>query len=215
MGDKALDPTHNNLVNQQAMTLRAANPTFEDGLACAHYANESSEGFMRVMFGRRYEEIIANAFLQPDHDTSYQNVTFAECDNAIAGMILAYTEAQHRRSSREPQRKAAGRLRLQMRIVEVLLSPLMRLNDSIEEGDFYIQFIAVDRQRRGAGVGSLLLDAVEDQARDSGSTRLSLDVSTKNEVARRFYEHRGWNVESEWPNRWFMPSLSVRMTKPL
>ena len=102
-----------------------------------------------------------------------------------------------------------------MRIVEVLLAPLMRLNDSIEEGDFYLQFIAVDRQRRAAGVGSLLLDAVEDQARESGSTRLSLDVSTKNEVARRFYEHRGWNVESEWPNRWFMPSLSVRMTKPL
>ncbi|QDG75828.1 N-acetyltransferase [Labrenzia sp. PHM005] len=202
-------------MNQPSVTLRAANPTFDDGLACAHYANEASEGFMQVMFGRRYEEIIANAFLQPDHDSSYQNVTFAECDNTIVGMILAYTEAQHRRSSREPQRKAAGRLRLRMRIVEVLLAPLMRLNDSIEEGDFYLHFVAVDRERRAAGIGSVLLDAFEDQARASGSTRLSLDVSVRNEVARRFYEHRGWNVESEWPNSWFMPSLSVRMARPL
>ena len=170
---------------------------------------------MRVMFGRHFEEIIANAFLQPDHDTSYQNVTFAECDNAIVGMILAYTEAQHRQSSWEPQRKAAGRVRLRMRIVEVVLAPLMRLNDSIEEGDFYLQFIAVDPETRTSGVGSVLLDALEDQARAHGSTRLSLDVSTNNEVARRFYERHGWDVDFEWPSLWFMPSLSVRMTKPL
>ena len=44
---------------------------------------------MRVMFGRRFEDIIATAFMQPDHDTSYQNVTFAERDTDIVGMILA------------------------------------------------------------------------------------------------------------------------------
>ncbi|MEM7016534.1 MAG: GNAT family N-acetyltransferase [Pseudomonadota bacterium] len=202
-------------MNQPLVTLRAANPTFEDGLACARYANEASEGFMQVMFGRRFETVIADAFLQPNHDTSYQNVTFAECDNTIVGMILAYTEAQHRLSSLEPQRKAAGRLRLRLRIVEILLAPLMRLNDSIEAGDYYLQFIAVDRERRVGGVGSVLLDAFEAQARASGSTRLSLDVSTTNEVARQFYMHRGWQVESEWPNLWFMPSLSIRMTKML
>ena len=50
------------------MTLRAANPTLEDGLACARYANEASEGFMQVMFGSRFEAIIAEAFLIPDHE---------------------------------------------------------------------------------------------------------------------------------------------------
>ena len=170
---------------------------------------------MRVMFGRHFEDIIATAFMQPNHDTSYQNVTFAERDTDIVGMILAYTEAQHRRSSRQPQRKAAGRLRLRMRVVEVVLAPLMRLNDSIEVGDFYLQFIAVDQEIREGGVGSVLMDALEEQAHASGSTRLSLDVSTGNEVARRFYERRGWSVGWEWPKIWFMPSLSVRMTKPL
>ena len=102
-----------------------------------------------------------------------------------------------------------------MRIVEIFLAPLMRLNDSIEEGDFYLQFIAVDKAIRVDGVGSVLMDSFEEQAHARGSTRLALDVSTKNEVARRFYERRGWKVESEWPQLWFMPSLSVRMTKPL
>jgi len=202
-------------MDRHSVTLRAANPTTEDGLACARYANEASEGFMRVMFGRRFEEIITTAFLQPDHDNSYQNVTFAECGNSIVGMILAYTEAQHRRSSRQPQRNAAGRLRLRMRTIELLLAPLMRLNDSIEEGDYYLQFIAVDKAIRVGGVGSVLMNAFEEQARASGSTRLSLDVSTSNEVARRFYERRGWVSEWEWPKAWFIPSLSVRMMKPL
>ena len=202
-------------MNRHSVTLRAANPTFGDGLACARYANESSEGFMRVMFGRRFEEIIATAFLQPDHDTSYENVTFAECDNTIVGMFLAYTEAQHRCSTRQPLRNAAGGLRLRMRTMELLLVPLMRLNDSIEEGEFYLQFIAVDEAVRVSGVGSVLMNALEEQARASGSTRLALDVSISNKMARRFYERRGWVPEWEWTKVWFMPSLSVRMTKSL
>jgi ribosomal protein S18 acetylase RimI-like enzyme len=210
-----IEPTIVERMTRHQVTLRTANPTFEDGLACARYANQASEGFMRVMFGRRFEDIIATAFMQTGHDTSYQNVIFAERDNDIVGMILAYTEAQHRHSSRQPQRKAAGRLRLRMRVVELVLAPLMRLNDSIEEGDFYLQFIAVDQSIRAGGVGSALMDALEEEALAHGSTRLSLDVSTSNEVARRFYEHRGWVINWEWPKVWFIPSLSVRMTKPL
>ncbi len=202
-------------MDQHSMALRAANPTFEDGLVCARYADEASEGFMRLMFGRRFAGIIATAFTQPGHDLSYQNVTFAERDNVIVGMILAYTAEQHRGSSFQPLKQAAGRLRLRMRILLILFGPLMRLNDSIADGDFYLQFIAVEKAVRVDGVGSALMDSLEEQARASGSTRLCLDVSTKNEVARPFYERRGWNVEAEWPKLWFMPSLSVRMTKPL
>ena len=202
-------------MDRHSIALRAANPTFEDGLACARYADEAAEGFMRLMFGRRFGDIIATAFTQPDHDLSYQNVTFAERDNVIVGMTLAYTAEQHRRSSRQPLERAAGRLRLRMRILLILFAPLMRLNDSIAEGDFYLHAIAVDKVIRVDGVGSVLMDSFEEQARASGSTRLSLDVSTKNEVARRFYERRGWKVESEWPKLWFIPSLFVRMTKPL
>jgi ribosomal protein S18 acetylase RimI-like enzyme len=159
--------------------------------------------------------IIATAFTEPDHDFSYQNVTIAERDNVIVGMTLAYTAEQHRRSSRQPLERAAGRLRLRVRIALILFAPLMRINDSITDGDFYLQSIAVDKTVRVEGVGSVLLGSFEEQARANGSTRLSLDVAPDNEVARRFYERRGWNVESEWPKLWFIPSLSVRMTKLL
>ncbi len=202
-------------MNKPSIILRPAVATFDEGLMCAHFANEASEGFMQVLYGRCYPEIMAKAFLQPGHDMSYQNVTFAVYDDDIVGMILAYTEAQHRASSIEPQRQAAGPWRLRMRMIELFMGPLMRLNDSIESGDYYLHFIAVDQAKRVGGIGTVLLEEFERQARASGSSRLSLDVSTKNEVAQRFYKNRGWAVDFAWPNRWFMPSVSLRMTKRL
>jgi len=203
-------------MDRHSIVLRAANPTFDEGLACARYLDEAAEGFFRFWLGRRAAHIIAAAFAQPDHDLSYQNVTFAERDNVIVGMALGYTAEQHRRSSREPLKRAAGRSNLRMRIVRMLFAPIMRIIDSIADGDFYVQAIAVDTELRGNGVGSVLMDSSEDRARTSGSTRLSLDVSAKNKGARRFYEHRGMNVESQWPKRLAIPVLKFnRMTKVL
>ena len=203
-------------MDRHSIVLRAANPTFDEGLAFARYADQAAEGFLRFMLGRRAGRIIATAFAQPDNDLSYQHVTFAERDNVIVGMASGYTAEQHRRSSRQTLKRAAGRCTLRMRIVLILFAPLMRIIDSIADSDFYVHAIAVDKELRGEGVGSVLMDSLEERARASGSTRLSLDVSAKNEGARRFYERRGMNVEFQWPKRLAIPGLKLyRMTKGL
>lgn len=204
------------LVNHHPIVLRAANPTIGEGLAFAHYIDEAAEGFFRLMLGRRAAQILATAFAQPDHDLSYQNVTFAEHDGVIVGMALGYTAEQHRRSSRSPLKRAAGRGNLRMRIVQLLFAPMMRIIDSVDQGDFYLQAIAVDEELRGHHIGSALADFIEGQARASGSARLSLDVSAGNEEARRFYDRRGMTIESQWPKRLALPGLKFyRMTKTL
>jgi ribosomal protein S18 acetylase RimI-like enzyme len=203
-------------MDRQSIVLRAAIPTFDEGLAFARYLDEAAEGFFRFMLGRRAEQIVATAFIQPDHDLSYQNVTFAERDNVIVGMVSGYTAEQHRRSSQQPLKEAAGRRNLRMKIVLTLFAPLMRIIDSIADGDFYLQAIAVDNEIRGDGVGSVLIDSFEERARASGSIRLSLDVSAKNEGANRFYKRRGMAVASQWPKRLPIPGLRFyRMTKTL
>ena len=203
-------------MDRHSIVLRVANPTFDEGLAFARYLDEAAEGFFRFMLGRHAEHIIATAFAQPDHDLSYQNVTFAERDNVIVGMVCVFTAEQHRRSSREPVYRAAGGHNLRMRIVDTLFAPMKRIVDSIPDGDFYLQAIAVDKELRGDGVGSVLMDFVEERARASGSTRLSLDVSARNQGACRFYERRGMSVESQWPKRFPIPGLTFyRMTKGL
>jgi ribosomal protein S18 acetylase RimI-like enzyme len=203
-------------MDRHSINLRPANPTEDDGLAFARYLDQAAEGFFGFMLGRRARHIIAAAFAQPEHDLSYQNVTFAERDNVIVGMVSGYTATQHRRSSRRPLKEAAGRRNVRMRIVLILFAPLKRIIDSIADDDFYLQAIAVDEELRGEGLGALLMDFIEDRARETGATRLSLDVSAKNQGACRFYERRGMVVGSQWPRRFKIPALKFyRMTKTL
>ena len=203
-------------MDQDSITLRAAKPTMDEGLAFARYLDEAAEGFFRFMLGRHAQDIIATAFLQPDHDLSHQNVTFAEHEDAVVGMVSGYTAKQHRASSRRPLKEAAGKRNLRMRSVLLLFAALIGIIDSIADEDFYLQAIAVDKELRGAGLGSILMDHLEGRARSSGSTRLALDVSAKNEGARRFYKRRGMTVESQWPKRLPIRALKFhRMTKKL
>lgn len=203
-------------MDRHEIRLRFANPTLEEGLAFARYLDQAAEGFFRLMLGNRAEQIIATAFVEPDHDLAYQNVTFAEHGNVIVGMASGYSAEQHRRSSSHPLQQAAGKRHLRMRLVRILFAPLMQIIDSITDGDFYLLAIAVDEQLRSEGIGSVLMDAFEDQARANGSTRLCLDVSAKNKSARRFYERRGMKIESKWPKHLPIPGLKFyRMVKTL
>ena len=201
-------------MDRHSITLRAANPTLDEGRVFARYLDEAAEGFFRFMLGRDAGDIIARAFVVPGHDLSHQNVTFAERDNVIVGMVSGYTAEEHRRSSLRPLKQAAGRHHLRMNVVLILCAPALRIIDSVADGDYYLQAIAVDKELRGEGIGSFLIDSLEERARASGSTRLALDVSVKNESARRLYERRGMTVESQWPKRLPIPGLRFyRMTK--
>lgn len=196
--------------------LRAAKPTIEEGRVFARYLDTAAEGFFRFMLGRRAVDIVATAYLQPNHDLSFENGFFAERDKVIVGMVSGYTAEQHRRSSRRPLEEAAGKWNLQMVVVTTLFAPLLRIIDTIGDGDFYLQAIAVDQELRGEGVGSVLMDFIEERAVASGSGRLALDVSAKNQGARGLYERRGMSVESQWPKRLVMPGMRLfRMTKEL
>ena len=203
-------------MDRNSIVLRAANPTPAEGLEFARYLDEAAEGFFRFMLGPRAGDIIATAFALPDHDLSYQNATFAEREGAIVGMTSGCTAEQHRRSSLQPLIQAAGRHNLRMAIVRRLLAPLLRIIDSIVDGDFYLQTIAVDEGQRGNGLGAILLDSFERHAHDEGATRLALDVSAGNLGAVRFYERHGMTIESQWPKRLKIPGLKLyRMVKSL
>jgi ribosomal protein S18 acetylase RimI-like enzyme len=202
------------VMNKHSIVLRAANPAHDEGLFFARYLDEAFGGFFNLMLGRRFAGIVATAFIQPDHDFSYQHTTFAERDQVIVGMATGYTAGQHRRSTNLPLKQAAGD-RVFSLVGVTLLCARLRFLGTHTDGDFYLQAIAVDREHRGKGIGSALLDSIEDRARASGSTRLCLDAYGRNEGARRFYERHGMTVESERPILLFIPRFIVRMTKIL
>ena len=202
-------------MSRETIILRGGEPTIEEGLVFARYLDEAAEGFMRFMLGRRAPRILAEAYTRPDNDYSFQNVVFAEDDGSIVGMASGFTAAERGRFSDQPLKRAAGFPAVRMRVVRIVCAPLFRILTSIPDGDFYLLAMAVDKQMRGRGVGSTLMDHVEERARRNGSRRLCLDVAVKNAGARRLYEHRGMSVEARWPKLRLLPPLFVRMAKEL
>ena len=203
-------------MSKAALMFRSANPTNKEGRLFARYLDQAAEGFFGIMLGGRSEEIIAQAYLQPDHDLSYQHATFAELSQTVVGMVSGYTALQHQQASDQPLKQAAGRYNLRFLTISILFAPLMRILGTIAEGDFYLQAIALNKEFRGAGLGSALMDFAEEQAHKRGCKRISLDVSADNHVARKLYERRGMSIESRWPKRLSILKLKLyRMTKVL
>jgi ribosomal protein S18 acetylase RimI-like enzyme len=203
-------------MGQHSLVLRAAKPTFDEGLACARYLDEAAEGFYKFMLGVRAADLLATAYVQPNNSYSFENVTFAERDRRIVGMALGFTATQRLHFSDQPLKEAAGYPTLRVMVVSTLLAPLFRILETMHDGDFYLLAIAIDQEARGQGVGSALMEAAEERARACRAARLTLDVSAKNGGARRLYERRGMAVESQWPKRLPLPGMKLyRMTKTL
>jgi len=59
----------------------------------------------------------------------------------------------------------------------------------------YISSVAVDDQRKGQGLGRILMNAIEAKAKEFGCRDVVLDVWQANTSAIGFYEHLGYGVD--------------------
>lgn len=62
----------------------------------------------------------------------------------------------------------------------------------------WINDLVVTESVRGEGIGTALLDRVEELARRRGCFRMSLETSTWRMETHRFYEHKGWTDFGTW-----------------
>ena len=71
---------------------------------------------------------------------------------------------------------------------------LVLLDESAKPNEFIVSSISVSEQSRGLGVGTRLMNAAEELARESGKNLMSLGVVGQNKDARRLYERLGYRV---------------------
>jgi len=203
-------------MTSESVTVRPAVATIDEGLLFAQHLNVAADGAFRVLLGRDYDRVIAEAYLSPGHDLSYETAVFAERSSRIAGMASGYTSQQHEQSSDEPLRRAAGFRMVRMAAFSVLGRGMKRFIKTVPDGDYYLLAVAVDDQHRGSGIGSMLLDYSEEAGRAAGCGRIVLDVAENNAGARQLYKRRGMTVEATSPSILRIPNTrAYRMIKPL
>lgn len=196
--------------------LRPAEPTPADAVMVARYIEQAADGLFRALLGSPWERILAEVVVEPDHTLSFENVLVAELDGHPVGALSAYSGAAYAGKPDDALWRAAGWRRIRLAVAFVGAFRFMRFVGRIEPEAYYVQAVAVDPDRQGLGIGSLLLDAARDQAVDAGATHLALDVLESNVDARRLYERIGF-VEADRSARvLFQPgSRVVRMVCPL
>jgi ribosomal protein S18 acetylase RimI-like enzyme len=202
-------------MSEGEIRLRPAAATVLEGRSFARHLDAATDGLFRLLLGRRFVEIIADAFVQPGHDLSFEHVTFAKMQGRIVGSASAYSAVAHADADHRPLLSAASWRAARLLPMVVLMWPMVRFLDDVRDGDYYLQAIAVDDDRRGAGIGGRLIEHVEECARAAGCRRLTLDVAIENEDARRLYERLGLTVEATSPRSLLPDSRVHRMAKTL
>jgi ribosomal protein S18 acetylase RimI-like enzyme len=201
-------------MGQEQIVIRPARPTEDDGMAFGRLIHEVTEGALRFLLGRRVVEILCSAFREPDHDLSFQNTLFAQSDESVVGMVVGYPAGPNRRSSYRPLMAAEGS-RLRRRIGIALFHARWRMMGHPFSGEFYVEYLIVDKAFRSQGIGTMLMGAVEKRAREIGSPRLTLDLAAKNDGGRRFYERLGMRQVPDWPPGRISRRVVHRLSKPL
>ncbi|MCX7878246.1 MAG: GNAT family N-acetyltransferase [Ignavibacteria bacterium] len=88
--------------------------------------------------------------------------------------------------------KSLGLLRGILTVVVMLL-----FRRAFRQGELLMDGICVDKNFRGMGIGTLLMEAVFDFAREKGYETIRLDVVDTNPQARKLYERLGFEPVSD------------------
>jgi len=83
------------------------------------------------------------------------------------------------------------------------------------DAEGHLLALAVDRQRRGQGIGRALLADVREQMRRQGAMRLRLDVRWDDPAARHFYAKHGFAPAGIRENVYSDGGDALEMAKPL
>lgn len=165
----------------------------------AHHFSElvlfTSPTLFPALFGSRVKNLMENIFKHKRHYFSFERSYFIEVDGKTAGMVQLH--------KRRPLNVEKFRLSLLLlkylnwrfptKIINLLKSEqIMWL---AARGDCYLSGIAVYPEFRGLGIGTKLLEAIEEEAKNIGKKRIVLKAETHNHRAISFYEKLGYIVD--------------------
>ncbi|HPO83093.1 MAG TPA: GNAT family N-acetyltransferase [bacterium] len=166
----------------------------EDARDFSHLILLSAPVFFPSLFGDNVLEVMENLFRYPGNIFSFEHSYFVEMEKKIAGMVLGYTWKE-----RDQEELNTGFLLFKYLGWDILtrIPYLLRVQSilgNLVAGDYYISNIAVYPEFRCSGLGTRLLEKVEEEAGERGCKMMVLDVEADNRGAISLYEKLGYNA---------------------
>jgi len=198
------------------LVLRPARFDGADATILAGALEMATDGAFSLLFGRRWESVLPAAALYPGHELSLEHATVAMDGEEAIGVLHGFLAGSAADPGPVLERVAGWWPLLRSGVVTSAGRPVFRALEQRSPGDWYLQAIAVQPNRRGTGVGSRLLEGALDRARSLGAARITLDVDAANGRARSLYERHGFEVAGTSRRAWLLGGLRVqRMTRRL
>lgn len=164
---------------------------FEDARAIARLIDIAGEGIPNLIWSNMAEPGQsaldvgqANACCDVG-GLSYRNALVAEAEGSVVGMILGYIVEQPDEEMNEAPSNLPG-----------LARPFVA-HEPKPDGTFYIDALAVLPGWRGCGIGSHLLVAAEQRARNLGATNMSIQHFAHSKNAVKLYSRAGFHASAQ------------------
>ncbi|GIO66102.1 GNAT family N-acetyltransferase [Paenibacillus sp. JTLBN-2024] len=171
------------------MTIRLA--VREDAKEAARLLYDALHDVAHQLTGEEKEEdavaVLEQYFASDEGRLSHKQAIVKEAEGKVAGVVVAYGGDE----IKELDRPILERLR------KLKNDPTLKLDKESDEDEYYIDTLSVSPQFGGQGIGTKLIQAAEEKARERGYDKIAMAVVTDNTRAYSLYLHLGYEVDKE------------------
>lgn len=183
-------------LSRQEITFRPAEPA--DAAIAARLLFDSFPKQATFTFGLgdagRAKLILERLFPMMGHRFSYEWTQAACFRGKLVGLFVGCPGRILGKLDRRLGRLMFRQYRLRGKLALLIRAfPLVFIKEAARD-EFLLSNLAVAKQYRGRRIGHLLLDQVEQSAREMNLAKVSLMVAIQNRDARRLYEQYGYKI---------------------
>ncbi len=144
----------------------------------------------------RAKDILTRIFTEKGHRFSYEFAEVVLYRGSIVGVVISFPGKKLGILNRRLAKVILGQYRLRGKLALLIRAlPLVFIKEAGGD-EHYLGNIAVKKRARNQGIGRIILEHVEDMARDAGLEKVALMVSIDNQGARRLYERQGYHIRA-------------------
>jgi len=169
----------------------------------AHHFSElvvlTSPAIFPIVFGSGVKKVMKNLFPHKRHYYSFDRSFFAEINGKVAGMAQLHKLITRKGQAVRLSFLLLKYLKWRLLAKAVNLLKFDHLIKDVARNDCYLSNVSVYPEFRSFGIGTKLLEAVEEEAKSVGKKRVVLHAETHNTRAISLYERLGYKIESKSP----------------